>query len=310
MTILAIAHFYIEHNAAGGELYLHRLLRELAKRHQVHVWVTHGKQTADTTIDGVKVYYRNPGVNPDVVVSHFIINAIKARLYANIRNVNMAWVVHNDDIRTQQAAMKLAPNDLLIFNTQWISDITPSRAERVVLHPPASTQEFKTTPGDHITLVNLTPEKGSDTFYALAKALPNEKFLGVTGGYFQDKFDHRELPNVEIIPQTLNMRDDVYARSKIVLMPSIRETYGMVAAEAFCSAIPVIAHPTKGLKENLGQAGIYIDRDNTDEWVKAIKALNKKSNYQTQQEIINKHMAAKDSSELAKAVAAIEALRR
>jgi len=35
----------------------------------------------------------------------------------------------------------------------------------------------------------------------------------------------------------------------------------------------VIAHPTQGLKEALGDAGIYVDRDDVDGWVAAITDL-------------------------------------
>lgn len=310
MTILAIAHYYIEHNAAGGELYLHRLLRELAKNHDVHVWVTKGDKSADTVLDGVFVHYHSqPTVKPDLIITHFILNTPIARELAAKYDTPIACIVHNEDPATIEDTAKFTECDLVIFNTNWIKDLTPTRAKAIVLHPPVDEQEFKTTPGDHITLVNVTSGKGSGTFYSLAERLPDEQFLGVTGGYFKRQFDHRHMPNVRIIPQTLNMRDDVYARSKIVLMPSIRETYGMVAREAFCSAIPVIAHPTKGLKENLGEAGIYINRDNINQWEVMIRWLNNPDNYRKQQEKIRHYMKTDSANqELAQAINAIESL--
>ncbi|MFE4971343.1 glycosyltransferase [Kitasatospora sp. NPDC056651] len=54
------------------------------------------------------------------------------------------------------------------------------------------------------------------------------------------------------------MRERVYARSRVVLMPSSHESWGRVGVEAFASGIPVIAHPTPGLAECLGHAGIYV----------------------------------------------------
>jgi len=41
----------------------------------------------------------------------------------------------------------------------------------------------------------------------------------------------------------------------------------------------VICNPTAGLKENCGSAGIYIDRDDIDGWVKAIKRLDDVKEY-------------------------------
>ena len=40
----------------------------------------------------------------------------------------------------------------------------------------------------------------------------------------------------------------------------------MAAVEALAHGIPVIAHPTPGLRESLGFAGTYVDRDNIDAW--------------------------------------------
>jgi glycosyltransferase involved in cell wall biosynthesis len=42
-----------------------------------------------------------------------------------------------------------------------------------------------------------------------------------------------------------------------------------------CSGIPVISSGTPGLRENCGDAGIYVERDDIDGWVKAIKNLDK-----------------------------------
>jgi glycosyltransferase involved in cell wall biosynthesis len=70
------------------------------------------------------------------------------------------------------------------------------------------------------------------------------------------------------------MRDEVYARTRILLMPSDYESWGRVGVEAVASGIPVIAHPTEGLTESLGPAGTFCDRDNVDVWQKAIEMLD------------------------------------
>ncbi len=69
------------------------------------------------------------------------------------------------------------------------------------------------------------------------------------------------------------MRDDVYAKTLILLMPSKVEAYGMVGLEAMCSGIPVIAHPTPGIMEALGDAAIYIDRRDHAEWIDTVRTL-------------------------------------
>lgn len=47
----------------------------------------------------------------------------------------------------------------------------------------------------------------------------------------------------------------------------------MAAVEALASGIPVIAHPTPGLREALGDAATFIDRDDHRAWADAVAGL-------------------------------------
>jgi glycosyltransferase involved in cell wall biosynthesis len=57
------------------------------------------------------------------------------------------------------------------------------------------------------------------------------------------------------------------------MVPSVHESCGMAAVEALASGIPVIAHPTPGLREALGDAGTFVDRPDVRGWVAAIREL-------------------------------------
>jgi glycosyltransferase involved in cell wall biosynthesis len=46
------------------------------------------------------------------------------------------------------------------------------------------------------------------------------------------------------------------------------------------SGIPVIAHPTPGLVESLGEGGIFVDRDDIDGWVATLRALENPAEWQ------------------------------
>lgn len=48
----------------------------------------------------------------------------------------------------------------------------------------------------------------------------------------------------------------------------------MTAVEAIASGIPVIAHPTDGLVESLGPAGIFVDRADGQAWLDEIERLH------------------------------------
>ncbi|MFI7020964.1 glycosyltransferase [Streptomyces sp. NPDC050164] len=47
----------------------------------------------------------------------------------------------------------------------------------------------------------------------------------------------------------------------------------MAAVEALASGIPVIAHPTPGLREALGDAGTFVDRADYRAWGNTIRDL-------------------------------------
>lgn len=186
--------------------------------------------------------------------------------------------VYNDGVNEENV-------DLMIFNANWVKDRTPWEGGSLVVHPPVFPDRFRTeTTREYITQVNLNKFKGGDIFFELARRLPDKCFLGVKGWGPQVP-PPKPLPdNVTVIPSTKNIRDDVYAKTRILLVPSQyvgdteefvwTESWGMVAIEAMASGIPVIASPTPGLLESLGTAGIFVEREDIDGWEKAIRMLD------------------------------------
>lgn len=314
MKILAVTHFYIEDNRAGGEMMLHALLKKLAEKHEVTVVAIETKLPS-THIDGIEVLYHvDPQmeanrIKPDVIITQFHKTPVGKSIGRRMK-IPVVTIIHNNHPRTKMMIFDNNVRNMLVFNTNWIKEDAKHHIKSIVVHPPIDREVFRTTPGDHVTLVNIAPEKGVELFYKLAERLPQYKFLGVKGGYFKNLQDVRELPNVTIIENTPNMRDDVYAKSKIVLMPSSYESFGMVAAEAIVSGIPVIAHPTIGLKENLGYAGVFRDRDDVDAWEQDIISLmENKALYDELSKLCKKRSLELDTDrELEEFVKAIEGL--
>jgi glycosyltransferase involved in cell wall biosynthesis len=146
----------------------------------------------------------------------------------------------------------------------------------MVARPAVSPDRYKVSRGKSVTLINLWPDKGAEIFYKMAEEFPEVPFLGVIGGYGEQVI--RDLPNVTIMEHTPDMKK-VYGDTKILLMPSKYESYGRVGVEAMASGIPVIAHPTEGLRESLGDAGTFVDRDLPGEWKTALSGLLKPARY-------------------------------
>ena len=70
-------------------------------------------------------------------------------------------------------------------------------------------------------------------FYALAERFPDQRFFAVEGSY-GEQIIRTDLPNVEWLRHVPGhqMREQVYARTKVLLMPSVYESYGRTAVEA------------------------------------------------------------------------------
>jgi hypothetical protein len=178
-------------------------------------------------------------------------------------------LIHNDSDATGFKLLKTLGAHV-VANTQWVAEAVQVQD---VLHPIVRPDWYTVEPtGDGITLINLGENKGGVLFWELAKRLPKHHFIGVKGAYEDQVIPKRIPKNVTLIDTTADM-PHVYKMTRVLLMPSRYESYGRTAIEAAASGIPTIAHPTPGLREALGAAGIYANRDNPDDWVTAIRAL-------------------------------------
>lgn len=295
MKIAALVHFYMPWRCAGSETVAHELLKAAVEAgHDVRVWCTHkdaDRQWSglepDTMLDGVRVTRVRNAIRgraqvqawrPKVLLSHHqhTLIALKSAKAIDARSV---FCVHND-MDLNKPLLRMRP-DLVIFNADWVRESlsrfgTPR--ESMTFHPPVTPDRHCVlNTGDAITLVNLNRDKGAELFYALAEAEPDRQFLGVVGGHGPQVIRKR-LPNVTIHPHTPNMAQ-VWSQTRILLMPSIYESYGLVAQEAGLNGIPTIANPTPGLLENLGKGGLFADRDRLEEWRTQLRRLDSTTAY-------------------------------
>lgn len=147
----------------------------------------------------------------------------------------------------------------------------PAGTPTIVVRPPVARAAYEVDRrGDRVTIVNLTDDKGVRTAWRVAERLPHVPFLGVRGGWGRQV--EPRTANFEVVGPVTDMRQ-VYAATSVLLMPSRSETWGRVGVEAMCSGIPVVAHPSPGLREALGDAAIWVHRDNDKAWAAEVERL-------------------------------------
>lgn len=305
MRVLAMLHLFPPHHNAGAERMVLAMLRALVDRgHDVDVLLSqkHPEITGPYELHGINVHPFRDKTDPfrfipaaDVIVTH-LENTQRAAALGESYRIPVAKVVHNTFAPTRMQLQKGI--SLAVYNSEWMAEeFSDLDVRSIVVRPPVSVADYATTPGEAITLVNLYEPKGPKTFYALAERFPDQQFLAVHGAYGQQVV--RDLPNVEHVAHIDGdrMRDEVYARTKILLVPSDYESWGRVGIEAMASGIPVIAHPTPGLKESLGDAGIFCDRRKIDDWEEAINRLLKPRSYAAAAKKAKKRAAELDPAE-------------
>lgn len=289
-----MVHRYIPVHCAGAETMIHAMLRALARRgHEVRVVLS--AQSGDPyDLDGVQVLPHKSKRDvfehlewSDVIVAH-LMNTPRATFLGNWNQRPVVLVHHNDfDITHKALITPEARVDLVAVNSEWMAEslrkwLTARHApvpRMVICRPLVDPDEYQADgPHDRVTLVNLRRDddmsKGSEVFWWLAQRSRKTQFLGVRGAY-GTQMVRDGLPNVEVLDHVPHheMRERVYGRTRVLLMPSSYESWGRVGVEALASAIPVVAHPTPGISEALGDAGIYVDREDLDGWRRALQTL-------------------------------------
>lgn len=285
MKILAYVHGYFPNHNAGAEAMLHQILIDLKDRGHEVVVIT--KNPGADEYEGIPIYATTNGSSAkeielirwaDFLFTHLDFTRLVVSLGKRYKK-KIVHLVHNDRQLHYHRVIDASNATLAIANSEWIRKTIKRGIKSTIVFPPTNPERYKVdTSREYITLINMNEAKGGKMFWQLARILPDKQFLGVKGAYGEQiKYD-KDLPNVTILENTPDIQN-VYAKSRIVIMPSSYESWGRVAIEASCSGIPVVAAPTPGLKESLGEAGIFAEHDDVAAWVEAIRMLDDKKKY-------------------------------
>ena len=218
---------------------------------------------------------------PIIITMHFGENIDYINSPVKYDWAEFVWVISNH-IREHIQKLLVLPE-----NYKSIESIRPIMLEHEIKMHNRDTMP----PGDCITMINANALKGLPLFLELAKRYPSRKFLAVRPYYNIIKVPEH-IPNIE----WMNIQDDirvVMAKTRILLAPSLYESWGRVAFEAMYNGIPVLhskpmdrssphARPsgsTEGMQEWIAGSQIECEYGTIEQWMTGIELLDDPTEY-------------------------------
>jgi glycosyltransferase involved in cell wall biosynthesis len=287
MKILFHLHAYPKEVFAGAEMMAHRIAKFL-KSNGHDIKVLSGTAINDfQEFEGIEVIKFEHGKDKDywiwsdLVVTH-LGNTNYCYNMQTIYRKKLVHIIHNSfEVQLTRAKVK---NNYIVYNSEFSRSVLRYPSEGIVCIPPVDYRSYAkvdNSKGKYFTLVNLNENKGGQLLIDVAKALPDIKFLGVEGGYYEQIKE--EVPNLKYWKPQNDMKK-VYEVSKCIMILSEYESWGQVATEAISSGVPVISTKAKGVKAALDYAATYCDRS-VEGVVEAIKKLTDTKYYKEQKEL-------------------------
>lgn len=267
---------YVPVACAGAEWTAHELLAECARRGHHAAAIVVGREAglypAVGGLDGVAVLRDGAAGQDsyDVVVGH-LGYAERCREFVRPGG-QVVWMAHAAYQYDWGAA---AAPDHYIANADHVRRAGPPATwmMRPHVNPGRVLAAAKWSRGNagSITLVGASDLKGLQVFRRIARARPQRRFLCVQSAYDRQRIQVGQRGNIDVWAPQTDIRD-VYARTEILCVPSV-ESWGRVAVEAAHNGIAVIAHPSAGMDEAMGDVYLPADRNDLQQWLAAIDYL-------------------------------------
>ena len=299
MSIVAISHGYPPLWNMGGEVSLHRTLRE-ARGEKFALTRT----DSPYTIEGVAVSQIDAAdvldiqTNPEPIARQ--LEALGAKVVIGQNELSLAAVraaklvgaksvvsVHTPPRYGGNIKDAVEQADYSIFNTSTAAE-NWGQPDALVIHPP--TGDLPESPlertGDAYTMLSSLVNKGVEVVLAVARRYPRKRFIIVrspaeaTHGLANLEQRVARLRNVELYPRVPPEEVHKYLeQTRILLVPSRYETYGMSAIEAAGYGIPSIHVDTPHAREGIGTASVLIPPLSIPGALRGIRTIE--TNYET-----------------------------
>jgi glycosyltransferase involved in cell wall biosynthesis len=294
MKIVALSHGYPPFWNMGGEVSLHRTMTALNGEKYVltnveEPYVFDGINVQQINLDNVlkininprPVTYQLRKMKADVVIGQSQLSLVAVHAAYDSGAISIVNV--HAPPRFGKSIMKaVSLADYAIYNTQESANLW-GEPNGFVLHPPISPLPEKiSNKGDAYTVLSSLINKGVEVVLYLAKLYPDKRFIIVrspaesTHGLPDLEERVAKLPNVELHPRV--PPEEVYKyleQTRILLVPSMYETYGMSAIEAAGYGIPCVHVNNEHVREGIGDAAILVSPLDVNETAKGIETIEK-----------------------------------
>lgn len=274
---------YVKHAApdhpAGAEWTMHDTLAMLHRRgHECQLLAEQG--STRQLIGGVSVWSQPSESETE---AHFkrcdvMLTQLDATPAAQLLAVeHQTPLVHLMHSPNQLEGLGVLPGAaaLVVFNTLAVAEACSWwwPGEWMIMRPPIDPERVCVgRAGAHVTLVNLSHEKGAARFMHVAQHLPARPFLGVMGAYGDQVITTAGVPghgsnplpaavpaNLRVMPPARDLPREVFPFTRVLLVLSRNETYGRIAGEAMFNGIPVVGTRTPGALECCASSMRYIE---------------------------------------------------
>lgn len=277
MTLVALSHGYPPLWNMGGEVSLHRTL--VAARGDKFVltsteepYVFEGikvkqidaKDVLNIRTEAMPIARQLEDLGATVVIGQNELSLAAVKAAYAVKAVSIVNV-HTPPRYGRNLADAMYATDYAIYNTRTAAEEW-GEPDALVVHPPISPLPDKvSTGGDAYTVLSSLRNKGVEVVLNLALIYPNQRFIIVrspaepTHGLPDIEQRVAKLPNVELHPRV--SPEEVYKyleQTRILLVPSRYETYGMSAIEAAGYGIPCVHVDTPHVREGIGDGAILV----------------------------------------------------
>ncbi len=250
--------------AAEGDKYVLTATEKPYLFEGINVSQIDAKNVLDINTDPTPIARQLKDLNASVVIGQ---NELSLAAVKSAHAVGAASIVniHTPPRYGRALADAMYFTDYAVYNTRTAAEEW-GEPNGLVVHPPISPLPEKTnTGGDAYTMLSSLINKGVEVVLALAAMYPDKRFIIVrspaepTHGLKNLEDRVSKLPNVELHPRV--SPEEVYKyleQTRILLVPSRYETYGMSAIEAAGYGIPCVHVDTPHVREGIGDGAVLV----------------------------------------------------